>query len=121
MQTFQLKNIHVESDYMKYFQVESDYMKYFQVESDYLEYFWWKEHYTVHTVLEAKVKAFCRLCEKLNRQKTFNGGYHKPVTSENHRERTGGCDKYQDFVSWFKKVQSLTHILNALECTKGRL
>ena len=55
----------------------------------------------MHTVLEAKVKAFCTLCEKLNRQQTFVGGYHKPVTSENHREGTG--DKYQDFISWFKK------------------
>ena len=59
-----------------------DNLKYFQVESDYLEYFWWKEHYTVHTVLEAKDKAFCSLCEKLNMQHTWGGGYHKPVTSE---------------------------------------
>ena len=57
----------------------------------------------MHTVLEAKDQAFCKLCEKLHRQQTWDGGYYKPVTSENHRERTGGGDKYQDFVSWFKK------------------
>ena len=80
------------------------FLDYFQVESDYLEYFWWKEHYTVHTVLEAKDRAFCLLCEKLHSQQTWDGGYHfKPVTIENHCERTGGDDKYQDFVSWFKK------------------
>ena len=89
---------------LEYFLAKSDYLEYFQVESDYLDYFWWKEHYTVHTVLEAKDRAFCKLCEKLNKQQTWDGGYYyKPVTSENHRERTGGCDKYQDFVSWFKK------------------
>ena len=52
----------------------------------------------MHTVLEAKDKAFCSLCEKLNRQQTWDG-----VTSENHRKGIGGGDKYQDFVSWFKK------------------
>ena len=85
------------------FLAKYDYLEYFQVESDYLDYFWWKKHYTVHTVLEAKDKAFCSLCEKLNMQNTWGGRYHKPVTSENHRKGTGGGDKYHDFVSWFKK------------------
>ena len=68
-------------------------MENFQNESDYLEYFWWKEHYNVHGVIEAKDRAFCSLCEKLNRHQTWDG-------SEGTEE---GGNKYQDFVSWFKK------------------
>ena len=65
----------------------------FQAESDYLEYFWWKEHYTVHGVIEAKDRAFCSFCEKLNREKTWDG-------SEGTEEEG---NRYQDLISWFKK------------------
>ena len=64
-------------------------MKCFQTESDYLDYFWWKEHYTVHGLIEAKDRSFCTLCDMLNR----HGG--TGVSEE-------GDNKYQDFISWFK-------------------
>ena len=67
-----------------------------QDESDYLDYFWWKEHYTVNNVIQAKEKAFCNLCEKLNEQKNWSRRF-RPVASENV--------KYQDFNSWFQKNQ----------------
>ena len=106
MESDHLEYLKAKCDHIEYFQAESDYIEYFQVESDYLQYFWWKDHYTVHGVPQARDKAFCTLCEKLNQQKTWDGGY-KPVTSENLREGTGdsedGGDKYQDFISWFKK------------------
>ena len=58
-------------------------------------------------VPQARDKAFCTLCEKLNQQKPWDVGGYKSVTSENHRKRTGdsedGGGKYQDFLSWFKE------------------
>ena len=57
----------------------------------------------MHGVIEAKDRAFCNLCEKLNRQRNWDGGY-RPVISETHLEGDSedGGNKYQDFISWFK-------------------
>ena len=56
----------------------------------------------MHGVIEAKDRAFCSLCEKLNKQKTWDGGYES-VNSENHQGVSEeGVNKYKDFISWFK-------------------
>ena len=55
----------------------------------------------MHGVIEAKDRAFCNLCEMLNRQQNWDGGY-KPVTSEGTGGLKEGGKKYQDFISWFK-------------------
>ena len=71
-----------------------------QNESEYLKYFWWKEHYVVHGVVEAKDRAFCDLCEKLHKQTAQDGGYGIVKSEASLKE---GIGKYKDFVSWFKK------------------
>ena len=79
-----------------------------QDESDYLDYFWWKEHYTVNNVIQAKEKAFCNLCEKLNEQKNWSRRL-RPVASGGDLQGAGVLGeeniKYQDFNSWFQKNQ----------------
>ena len=60
----------------------------------------------MHGVIEAKDRAFCSLCEKLNQQQDWDSGFN-PVTSENHHdEGTGdsedGGNKYQNLISGFK-------------------